>query len=87
MKLKHQYVKTELGSEVVAVPVGEGDQGFHGMIRLNETAAFLFERLEKGTTEEALLADLKATYDAPEGELREAMERLLQSLRDEDLLS
>ena len=42
----------KVAGDHVVVPVGEAGKVFHGMIRLNDTGAFLWEQCRKETTKE-----------------------------------
>ena len=48
MRIKDNYVLQEVADEYIVVPVGEESQKLGGIIRLNETGAFLWLLL-KGT--------------------------------------
>ena len=56
LKIKKGFLLRRLGKECVAVAIGEASKAFNGMIRLNETGAFYWEELEKGASEEDLVA-------------------------------
>lgn len=61
MKLKEGFILRQVAGETVVVPTGDMDLNM--MITLNGTGKFLWERLEAGTTREALIAALAAEYD------------------------
>lgn len=63
MKLKEEFLVYRLGNELMMIPVGAAVKSFNGMVRLNETGAFLAERLKKDTGEEQLVDALLAEYD------------------------
>ena len=48
MKIKSGFVLTDVGDDVVAVPVGERTDDLHGIIRLNATGAFVWRELAEG---------------------------------------
>ena len=48
MKLKKDFVMRRIANTCVVVPTGDTMVDFNGMLSLNETGAFLWERLEKG---------------------------------------
>ena len=64
MQINKDFTIQKVGGSYVAVPVGETSKHFHGMIRLNETGAFLWNQMV-GTdkTEAALVDALLAEYD------------------------
>ncbi len=62
LKIKKGFLLRRLGDEYMAVAIGEASKNFNGMIRLNETGAFYWEIIEKGTTEEELLEKTLERY-------------------------
>lgn len=56
LKPKNGFILRKLGAEYMMVALGEASKNFNGMIRMNETGAFYWKELEKGTTEEDLVA-------------------------------
>lgn len=61
-KLKYTFETMELDDRIVAVPVGDGAQDFRGVIKLNQSAAEIFDLLKQDTTEDAVVAELKKKY-------------------------
>ena len=66
MKLSVEMAVMELDGEWNAVAVGEDSSKFHGMLRLNESAADIIKLLAEETTPEKMLADMRKIYpDTP----------------------
>lgn len=86
MKLKYDFVITPMGEESIAVPVGELADEFHGMIRMNDSAAAILELLKEDTTEEAVVQALCREYDSPAAEIRQFVAAFLKQLRREGVL-
>ena len=86
MKLKDGFVLRQVAGQTVALPT-EGDVDLNTMITLNETGAFLWERLAKGTDEDALVAALLAEYDVDEATARRSVQRFVQKLSDNGFLA
>lgn len=63
MKIKKGFIIRQLGSEHMVVAIGEASKEFSGMIRLNDTGAFLWNELVKGTTEEEIIKTMLDTYE------------------------
>ena len=64
MQINKDFTIQKVGGSYVAVPVGETSRHFHGMVRLNETGAFLWKLMaEKDVTEEDLVDALLSEYD------------------------
>ena len=56
LKPKNGFILRKLGAEYMVVALGEASKNFNGTIRMNETGAFYWKELEKGTTEKDLVA-------------------------------
>ena len=49
MKIKEGFIIKKLGIGYVVVTVGDASKDFNGLIRLNETGAFLWKTIQDGT--------------------------------------
>ena len=63
MKIKKGFIVRKVGEENIVVPVGEASKSFHGMIKLNESGAFLWNFYTAEHTAEEGVAALLAEYD------------------------
>lgn len=64
MQINQDFTIQQVGASYIAVPVGKTSMSFHGMIRLNETGAFLWKLMaERDCTEEELVQALLAEYE------------------------
>ena len=70
MKIKKGFVVREVGGENIAVPVGEMAKEFRGMIKLNDSALFLWNFFANDNTEESAVAALMAEYEVTESEAK-----------------
>lgn len=86
MKIKPGFMLREVAGKKIVVPVGKASIEFNGMIHLNETGAFLWERLQSGATKESLLADILAEYDVDEETAKAGIDSFLKIAQDADLL-
>lgn len=86
MKLKNQYTLTGLAGEFVAVPLDGGD-GFHGLVKLNESGAEVFRGLIEGETESQLEERLMKRYPGLDvATARKAVSLTLDRLKGEGLI-
>lgn len=76
MKLHNGFITYNSGSEQIMVAAGAASEVFRGMVRSNETAAFIIDCLKEEITQAELADKLVARYDAP----RELIERDLQNI-------
>ena len=87
MKLKNQYTLTGLAGEFVAVPLDGGGDGFHGLVKLNESGAEVFRGLIEGETESQLEERLMKKYPGLDAATaRKAVSLTLDRLKGEGLI-
>ena len=58
MKVNEGYILREVAESHVIVAVGEASRHFKGVIKVNDTGAFLFKEFEKGNFDSDNLAKL-----------------------------
>lgn len=85
MKLKDGFILRSVAGQTVVLPTGE-DLDLNMMITLNETGAFLWERLQDETNEEALVAALLAEYDVDQSTAQAAVAAFVKKLSDNGFL-
>ena len=85
MKLKEGFLLREIAGQMVVLPSG-GDLDLNMMITLNDTGAFLWERLQQETEEAALVAALLAEYDVEENRAAAAVAAFVEKLRENHFL-
>ena len=86
MKIKSGFVVRKIANQYMAVPVGARAKELHGMIGLNETAAFLWEQLQEERTEEELAELLYNEYEISEEKALETVQRFCKKLLEEGVL-
>ncbi len=86
MRLKYQFETMNLEDQIVAVPVGADVNEFRGVVKLNETSAFIFGLLTKDTTEESIVDAMEKEYDAPRSEIAEGVRKCLGEFEEKGLL-
>lgn len=87
MKIKENFVLRELCGSFVVVAVGEQTLNFKGLIKLNETGAFLWKNMaEKDVTEEELLQALLSEYEVEKDIAQTDIKEFVDLLKEADLL-
>ena len=81
MKLKPGFVTHNVGKEQMMVAAGPAAKSFHGLVRSNETAAFIINCLKKETSEEAIVEAMLAEYEAPRETVEQDVHRIVEKLR------
>ncbi len=79
MKLKKDFVTQMIDGTQFLVPLG--GESFHGIVRSNETAAFIVDCLKEETTAEAITDAMCGKYDAPREIIAADVEKILGILR------
>lgn len=87
MKTKAGFMRRKLGTQEVVVAVGEASKQFSGIIRLNETGAFLWDLLASGDRTETELVDaLLAEYDVSRELATADVAKFVATIRAEGML-
>lgn len=79
MKLKKGYITHAAGNQHLMV--GTPGTGFSGLVRSNETAAFIVQQLKKATTREQIVDAMEKEYNAPRDVLVKDVDMILDKLR------
>ena len=87
MKIKDGFMLRKVGGQNVVVAVGKASRDFNGIIRLNDTGVFLWQKLQQETSEEQLLAALTAEYDIGEEQANSDIAEFVAALRKAALLA
>ena len=87
MQINKDFTIQKVGSQYVAVPVGETSKHFHGMVRLNGTGAFLWRALSQRDMSEAELVDaLLSEYDVSREVAQADVHRIVEALAENGIL-
>ena len=86
MKLKYQFVINPMMDEFIAVPMGSEIVDFNGVIRLNETSAFIFEQLNAEITYEVLINSVADKFDCESNYAKENVDAIINELRENGLI-
>ena len=72
MKIKNGFIVKELAGQYVVVALGQASKIFNGIIKLNDSAKFIWDKLAVGAEKEEVVNALLEEY---EGVDRETAER------------
>ncbi len=86
MKIKKGFVLSKIGNDTVAVATGELSHDFSGVIMLNNSGVFLWNRLESGATRDELLASMLEKYDVSETEAAADIDAFVEQLTGAGIL-
>lgn len=86
MKIKNGFLLRQVGEQNVVVAVGEESRDFNGIIRLNDTGRFLWEKLQSEITESGLVCAMLLEYDIDEATAKNDIADFIDSLKEANLL-
>ena len=87
MKIKSGFMLRSIAGCKIVVSVGKRTLDFNGIINLNDTGAFLWEMLENGADEDALVAGILENYtDVDKPTARKSVREFVQTLREADCI-
>lgn len=86
MKTKKGFMLRSVANKHIVVAIGQASVDFNGLITLNETGAFLWEKLSKGCTYEELLDSLLAEYDVDEATAKAGIDSFLATAKEANLI-
>ncbi len=86
MKIRNGFMLRKVGGQNVVVAVGAASRDFNGIIKLNETGAFLWELLKSERTPEELTEALLAEYDIDRETAAVDVETFVERLSRAELL-
>ena len=86
MKAKYMFEIMDLDDGLVAVPVGDGAVQFHGVMKVNETAAAILKLLQQETTENAIVEALLKEYTGDKDEIAGYVREYIEKLKTEGIV-
>ncbi|MBQ3782461.1 MAG: PqqD family protein [Lachnospiraceae bacterium] len=86
MKIKEDMMLRNINGEWMVIPMGERLMEFTGMLRLNESGAFMWNYLQEGTTKENLVEALLSEYEVDEQTATKAVDEFVEMLKTENIL-
>ena len=86
MKRKDGFVMRKVGERWVVVAVGEASKKFNGMVRMNDSGAFLYRQLEEEKTREELASAMMQEYDIDEATALKGVDKFLETVADTGIL-
>ena len=86
MKINENFLLREVAGNAVVVPVGDAADRFSGMIKLNETAVFVWRELEEDTDLASVIDALCKEYDIDRATAERDVSALIGTLRKAGIL-
>ena len=82
MKIKDGFILRKIAGEDIVVPIGNNIADFNGVIRLNESAGFLWKILQEEVSKEELINSLVKEYERDETLATNDVEGFLRILEE-----
>lgn len=86
MKIKDGYILRSIAGENIVLPSGD-ELDLNIVITLNDSARFLWERLETGAEEAELVEALLGEYDVDRAAAEQAVTDFCEKLKSHELLA
>ena len=86
MKIKEDFILRKMDDMTIVVAVGESAKTFNGVINLNPTAEFFWEKLAEGCSREELIDAVLAEYDVPKEVVEADVDKFIAQLKKENIL-
>ena len=86
MKIKEGFILREVAGQTVVLPSGD-ELDLNLMITLNDTGRFLWEHLERETTEAALVEALLGEYDVDAETAGKSVRAFVEKLHENGFLA
>ena len=80
MKIKNGFILRKVPGMNLVMPTGKNVKEFNGSLMLNDTGAFIFERLQKGSTQEEIADALTQEYDGALDTVSADVQKTIDSL-------
>lgn len=80
MKTNKEYMLREIAGETVLVPMGSASQKLNGMIRLTESAAFIWKQVDTAADLEEIITRVQDEYEVDEDTARRDIYGFLREL-------
>ena len=85
-KIKQEFVLRRIAGENVLIPVGNQGDKFQGIITLNETGRFIWEKLEEGKNLEEIAEMITEEYEVSREKAERDVNRICEQLRKLEIL-
>lgn len=86
MTIKKQLVKRNIAGDVILVPVGDSSLTLKGLITLNETAEFIWDRLADAADAAELAAALYEEYEIDAATAKNDVDEILAQFRELEII-
>ncbi len=86
MKIKNGFVAKEIAGQYVVIALGAASKIFNGIIKLNESGKFIWDKLAEGATKEEIVDALLAEYDVSRETAENDVDKFIAELEGANIL-
>lgn len=80
MKIKEGFILRKVGGQNIVVAAGSASESFNGMLKINEIGAMLWQLIDEGADEAALVKAVTDKYEVDAEKAAEDVKRFVQRL-------
>jgi len=86
MKIKNGFILRKVGDSSVVITVGEAAKNFKGMIKLNETGAFIWSLISDNKTVDEIASAMTEEYEITKEQAKADAEAFINKLKENNVL-
>lgn len=86
MKIKEGYAVREIGDKYIVVALEDDPDEYSGMITLNNSGYYIWNKLKSDISYDELLSDLTDKYDAPLEVIKADLDTFLENAKRVNIL-
>lgn len=81
MRIKDGFIKKQILDDMVVVATGEAGKDFEGLVRLNETASFIWDEVSQGRSLDQITKDMVDRYEVDEDQARQDASGVIEEMK------
>ena len=81
MKINNNFMLKKVAGEYMIIPTGNNNVNFSKIFNINETGAFIFEKLKDGKNKEEVLELMSKEYNASKDVLKNDIDEFIDELK------
>lgn len=81
MKIKDGYKLCKVRDNSIVIAVGDAVMDFNGLVTLNETGEFIWQKLENDMTEDEIISAMTSEYDIDRETAKADFDEFIEKLK------
>ena len=83
MRIKDGFIKKPILDDIVVVATGEAGKDFEGLVRLNETASFIWDEVTEGKEIDQITKDMCQRYEVSEDQAKNDALSIISKMKEQ----